>query len=74
MTTHGTHDGSAIEAEVAHEHGEHDGSSGGGHGHGADPNEGVVRGEAPTSAWLVTTTVIALVTIAACVWLAVRIG
>lgn len=71
MTTHGTHDGSRIEAHEAHD--DHD-DHGGGHGHGADPNEGVLRGEAPTSAWLVTATVIALVTILACVWLAVRIG
>ncbi|HWL36508.1 MAG TPA: hypothetical protein VNQ77_09955 [Frankiaceae bacterium] len=73
MTTHGTHDGSAVEAHEAAAHDDHD-DHGGGHGHGADPNAGVLRGEAPTSAWLVTTTVIALVTIAACVWLAVRIG
>ena len=69
--THGTHDGSAIEAEIS---AEHDGSNGGGHGHGHDPNEGVVRGEAPTPAWLGVVVLIALVTIVACVLLAVRIG
>ena len=68
--THGTHDGSAIEAEISAEHDDH----GGGHGHGHDPNEGVVRGDAPTPAWLGVVVLIALVTIAACVWLAVRIG
>ena len=68
--THGTHDASHIEAEIAAEHDDH-GSHG---GHGADPNAGVLRGEAPTPAWIATTAVIALVTIAACVWLAFRIG
>ena len=48
--------------------------AGGGHGHGHDPNEGVLVGEAPTPAWIWTVTLIALVTIAWCVWLAYRIG
>ncbi|HEV2889935.1 MAG TPA: hypothetical protein VGX28_06120 [Frankiaceae bacterium] len=55
------------------DHDDHD-DHGGGHGHGADPNAGVLRGEAPTPAWVITATAIALVTIAACVWLAIRIG
>jgi len=71
--THGTHDASHIEAEISAEHDAHD-DHGGGHGHGHDPNEGVLRGEAPTPAWLGATVVIALVTLAACVWLAFRIG
>jgi hypothetical protein len=72
VSTHGTHDGSRIEAEEA---AAHDADDHGAHGgHGADPNEGVLRGEAPTPAWLGTAVVIALVTIAACVWLAFRIG
>ena len=74
MSTHGTHDGSRIEAEEAHDAHGHDDDHGGHGGHGADPNAGVVRGDLPTSAWLATTVVICLVTIAACVWLAVRIG
>ena len=76
MSTHGTHDGSRVEAEeaAAHDAHGHDDEHGGGHGHGADPNAGVVRGEPPTSAWLATVTVISLVTIAACIWLAFRIG
>lgn len=78
-------DGSRIEAAVAGVHAEHEehgahhhvdahDDHGGGHGHGADPNAGVLRGEAPTPAWVMTATAIALVTILACVWLAFRIG
>ena len=70
-------DGSHLEATHAAEHddhGAHDDAHGGGHGHGADPNAGVLRGEAPTPAWVMTATAIALVTILACVWLAFRIG
>ena len=61
---------------VSHAHEAHDDHDDhGAHGgHGADPNAGVLRGDAPTSAWLGAVTVISLVTIAACVWLAVRIG
>lgn len=73
MSTHGTHDGSRIEAEEAAAHDDHD-DHGGGHGHGADPNAGVLRGEAPTPAWLGVVTAVALLTIAACVWLAFQIG
>ena len=73
-----SNDGSHIEAVEAgaHDahHDDHHDDHGGGHGHGADPNEGVVRGEAPTPAWVMTATGIALVTIAVCVWLAFRIG
>jgi hypothetical protein len=69
-----TNDGSQLEAEHAAEHDDHGDDHGGHGGHGADPNADVLRGEAPTSAWLVTTTVIALVTVAACIWLAFRIG
>jgi hypothetical protein len=59
---------------VAHhtpdEHDDH-----GGHGgHGADPNAGVLVGTPPTPAWLMTVTLVALVTIAGCVLLAVKIG
>ena len=71
-------DGSRVEAAHAGEHAEHDehghDDHGGGHGHGADPNAGVLVGEAPTPAWVMTATAIALVTIAACVWLALKIG
>lgn len=82
-------DGSRIEAAEAGvhtehaEHGAHDhvdahgaahDDHGGGHGHGADPNAGVVRADAPTPAWVGTATVVALITIAACIWLAFRIG
>ena len=68
--THGTHDGSRIEAEEAHEHDDH-GSHG---GHGADPNAGVVRGEAPTPAWVMTATFVAFLTVLFCIWLAIKIG
>ena len=71
MTTHGTHDGSRIEAEEA---AEHDGSDGGHGGHGADPNAGVLRGAAPTPAWVWTATLVGLLTIVLCVLLAIRIG
>ena len=66
-----SNDGSHLEAEHAAEHAEDDH---GGHGHGNDPNAGVVRGEIPQPAWVGAATVIALVTIVACVWLAYRIG
>jgi hypothetical protein len=73
VSTHGTHDGSRIEAEEAATHDDHDdhGSHG---GHGADPNAGVLRGEAPTPAWVWTAALIGLVTIGFCVWLALLIG
>ena len=63
-----SNDGSHLEAEHAAEHDDHGG------GHGADPNAGVLVGEPPTPAWIGTVAVIALVTIAACVLLAFRIG
>jgi hypothetical protein len=68
---HGAH-GHVTAHGAAHD--DHDDDHGGHGGHGADPNAGVVRGEAPTPAWVMTATAIALVTIAACIWLAVRIG
>jgi hypothetical protein len=75
VTTHGTHDGSRIEAEEAAEHDPHHDDDHGSHGgHGADPNEGVVRGVAPTPAWVWTATLVGLVTIVLCVLLALRIG
>jgi hypothetical protein len=69
-----SNDGSRIEAAEAGAHEAHDDDHGAHGGHGSDPNEGVLRGEAPTSAWLGAVTVISLVTIAACIWLAFRIG
>ena len=66
--------GSHIEAEIAHEHVEDAEGHGGGHGHGHDPNAGVVKGDPPTPAWIATAAVIALVTAAVAVWLAVAIG
>ena len=65
---------SAAHHAPAHGGAHHDDDHGGGHGHGADPNAGVLRGDAPTPAWVMTATAIALVTIAACIWLAVKIG
>ena len=65
-------DGSHSEAVHAAEH--DDGSSGSHGGHGADPNEGVLKGTAPTPAWLGVVTLIAFVTLLGCVLLAVKIG
>lgn len=78
---HDSDDASRIEAEVAggHDthgtHGTHDAheNDGGGHGHGADPNAGVVVGEPPTPAWVMTAAGIAALTIAICVVLAVML-
>ena len=68
-----SNDGSRIEAA---EHGAHDAHDdhGGGHGHGADPNAGVLVGEPPTPAWVMTATLIGLLTIVGCVLLAMKIG
>jgi hypothetical protein len=52
----------------------HDDDHGSHGGHGADPNAGVLRGEAPTPAWVWTAALIGLVTIGFCFWLAVKIG
>ena len=68
-----TNDASHIEAVEAAAHDDHD-DHGGGHGHGADPNAGVLVGEPPTPAWVMTSTLIALLTVVGCVLLAVRIG
>lgn len=55
-------------------HDAHDDAAGG-HGHGAaDPNAGVVRGTPPTPAWVLTSALIALVTIIASVVLAVALN
>ena len=60
-------------APAAHaDHGSDD--HGGGHGHGDDPNAGVVRGTPPTPAWLLTAALIGLVTIIASVVLAVALN
>lgn len=72
-----TNDASHIEAVDAGAHDAHDSHGddhGGGHGHGADPNAGVVVGEPPTPAWVMTATLIALLTVVGCVLLAVKIG
>ena len=79
MATHGTHDGSRVEAEEAGAHDAHGGHDAhddhGAHGgHGADPNAGVLRGEAPTPAWLLTTAGITVLTVVLCVLLAIKIG
>ena len=68
-------DGSRIEAEAAKAHGEEhdDHGSHGGHG-AADPNAGVLRGEAPTPAWVGAATVISLITMVVVVLVAVKIG
>ena len=63
-----TDDDSRIQAEEAGTH--EDDGHGGGHGHGADPNAGVVRGEPPTPAWLGAAALIGLVTLVAAVILA----
>ena len=55
-------------------HDDHAGDDAGGHGHGADPNAGVVRGTPPTPAWLLTAALIGLVTIIASVVLAVALN
>ena len=71
-------DGSTLEAKHAAEHDHdagHDDHAAGGHGHGAaDPNAGVVRGTPPTPAWVLTSALIALVTIIATVVLAVALN
>ena len=64
-------DGSHSEAVHAAEHDDDHGSHG---GHGADPNEGVLKGTAPTPAWLGVVTLIAAVTLLGCILLAVKIG
>ena len=43
-------------------------------GHGDDPNAGVVLGTPPTPAWVLTSVVIGLVTLAATVVLAIALG
>ena len=62
-------DGSALEA--AHT-ADHDDSAG--HGHGADPNAGVVRGTPPTPAWVLTAALIGLVSVVATIVLAVALN
>ena len=58
--------------DISHaEHEEHDDHVG---HQAADPNAGVVVGEPPTPAWVAAATIIAIVTIAAAVILAVAIG
>jgi hypothetical protein len=73
-----SNDGSRIEAEEAAAHDDHhdghDDDHGSHGGHGADPNAGVLVGDAPTPAWVGAATVICLVTALACVWLALKIG
>jgi len=69
-----TNDASHVEAVEAAAHDPHDDDHGGGHGHGADPNAGVLVGEPPTPAWVMTATLIALLTVVGCVLLAVKIG
>ena len=82
---HGTHDGSRVEAKEAGAHGDghdaahgahasHDDDHGSHGGHGADPNAGVLRGEAPTPAWVMTATFVGFLTILFCLWLAIKIG
>jgi hypothetical protein len=61
----------AVDAIAVAHHDDDRGSHG---GHGADPNEGVLRGTPPTPAWVWTAALIGLVTALLCVWLAVRIG
>lgn len=50
-----------------------DDDHGGAHGHGADPNAGVVIGTPPTPAWVMTAAGIGLVTILVCIVLAVML-
>jgi NADH-quinone oxidoreductase subunit L len=81
---HGHGDASAIEAEKAgeldaHAHG-HDAHDASGHdddahggGHGDDPNAGIVMGTPPTPAWVLTATLIGLVTVIAAVLLAIAL-
>ncbi len=52
----------------------HDADDEGGHGHGDDPNAGVVVGTPPTPAWIWTIALVAAVTVVGCVLLAVKIG
>jgi hypothetical protein len=70
---HAAHDHVDAPEAVSAAHEAHDdhGSHG---GHGADPNEGVLKGTAPTPAWLGVVTLIAFVTLLGCVLLAVKIG
>ncbi|HVF18880.1 MAG TPA: hypothetical protein VNA14_01370 [Mycobacteriales bacterium] len=71
MTDHPPH-----HDEAAHtaDHDDHDDHGAGGHGHGADPHAGVVRGTPPTPAWVLTAAVISLVTALATVVLAIELN
>ena len=72
MGDHNPHgDGSTIEAAHATDHDDH---GAGGHGHGDDPNAGVVRATPPTPAWVLTAALIGLVTILTTLVLAVAIN
>ncbi|HVE99065.1 MAG TPA: hypothetical protein VNA12_07785 [Mycobacteriales bacterium] len=74
MGDHNPHgDGSSIEAAQAAGHDDHD-DHGGGHGHGDDPNAGVVRATPPTPAWVLTAALIGLVTVIATVILGFAIN
>jgi hypothetical protein len=70
----GAHQHVTATGSVSPAHEAHDDDHGSHGGHGADPNEGVLRGEAPTPAWVMTATAVAFVTLALCVLLAVKIG
>lgn len=74
---HGHGDGSAVEAAHAGDHDAygagHDDDAHGG-GHGDDPNAGIVLGTPPTPAWVLTATLIGLVTLIAAVVLAIAMG
>ena len=52
----------------------HEDEHGHGGGHGDDPNAGVVIGTPPTPAWVLTSVLIGLVTLAATVILAIALG
>jgi hypothetical protein len=68
--SHGGHGAVSATAHDTHDAHDDDGH-GGGHGHGADPNAGVVQGIAPTPAWVLTAVGIALLTIVICAVVAV---
>ena len=81
MTEHPPHhdesphgDGSTLEAAHAGGHDDHDDHGSGGHGHGADPNAGVVRGTPPTPAWVLTAAVISAVTVVAAIVLGIALN